>query len=1091
MFYDSVYRGLKDFDYSDYNNFIQSINNSCNDFFKPNYTINNTDVPKYTLDSLDRDSLHDRFSVVYNKAKFDCLITPSQDLDTKSLFVIFSGSRNISDDRIPIFKRWSFYKFAGSLVLNIADPMFYDYDKLSLGWYYGKKDESYIEYLYIIIKKICGLLNIDERRLVLFGSSGGGYVALQLSMYFQYSIHVAINPQININKYYYASEFETLTSINLEVKDVYRRNETLDIVADKVKNKANRFLILQNLQDKQDCINHLFPLIKVLGVSKLHLGLNESSDNLLLWLYSCIGGHNTQGDQLIFSHVMYLTNKILNSEVITCFDHYLIKNISVLWKQIEWFKYQIREFSASTKSKNENDVSNINPDVSLLSIQGNRTYSENEISNTAVDISLFKRGFILFRKSDYPSADVGFLRIDNYHSHDFKEIPIADTGYDIFIDNNYNLNLEQKDEVTICAIGTLLDTQNCKSSCSDICKKILDLFALNKDFVNNEKLLDYLDYINGRYVVFILLKNDVFVFNDACGLRSVYYHKNKFLFSSHYNLLNLFANEKESEFFAKFQDYKKSQISKGKQVPLCLPGNLSPLNNICLLVCNHVYQTSKLKQLRFFPRVIAPEFNFDQASSYISDTIKTQLSYLADKYQLIQGLTNGIDSRLNLAAAKDIINKIFYYAYSTDNYHSLDIHKLNFSDAVLFNDVSAAEEISNKLKLNFKLLSISKSVSCDEASILSLNHYHNYLSEFLEGFKELKIPRVKELMHLRTEISKILRKSGFSAKRDLSGLDLAKQFTNWSMIYDASDEIYPLVVDYYQDFINEFNLNQADLHNYNVCDIFYIEHRLNQWLSSTLIQQDPIADSFALFNTRKILTYGMNIPKLLKDNSIFTSEITDLLWSDLKNLNQPNSLTASSDLVDYDFSKLYGVFNFDLNVNRKRNYQIFSGSQIKGSDKSVTYVAKPKLTGISFGFSSNIVSKGEYIYLSLSSNVVPNSVYYLELNIFSFWHELCKNNEFKYEILLNNKIIYQMYTNTFSRPNQITCIFNSGNLAMINIKVRLLCVQDSSYRDFNGLIVVRNIIIRKEYAISNNDERLINGKCIINSTFDYISSLSK
>ncbi len=351
MLYDSVYNGLIDFDYNNYNDFVKSINNSCNSITKPNYIINNVNAPKYELDSLIRDDLHDSFSVLYRKVEFDCLMTPSQDLDTTSLFVIFSGSRNISDEkRLPIFRRWSYYKFTGSLVLNIADPMFYDYDKLSLGWYYGRQDESYIEYLYIIIKKICSLLKIDENRLILFGSSGGGYVALQLSMYFKNSIHVAINPQININKYYYASKFKSLTNINLDIKDVYRRNETLNIVVDKIKNKSNRFLIIQNIQDKHHCTNHLFPLIKLLGVGKVHIGLNESSDHLLLWIYSCVGGHSAQGDQLIFSYIMYLTNKILNSEDITPFDRYLIKNVSLLWKQIEMYKSQIRESSDSNKS---------------------------------------------------------------------------------------------------------------------------------------------------------------------------------------------------------------------------------------------------------------------------------------------------------------------------------------------------------------------------------------------------------------------------------------------------------------------------------------------------------------------------------------------------------------------------------------------------------------------------------------------------------------------------------------------------------------------------------------------------------------------
>ncbi len=333
----SIYNDLRDFDFSNYDNFVKLINSSSQSLCKSSYLINNSVCPKYNLSSLSLESLHDRFSVDVNGVVFDCLMTPYDLKKHKSLFVIFSGSRNSENDIIPQFKRWSYYPFINSVILNIADPMYTQYKNLKLGWYFGTKDECFLEYLSDIIKRVAFFLNIDSGDLYLFGSSGGGYAALQLSMYLPNSNHIVINPQIQIEKYFYSQKFSDLIGVDLFAYDPYRRNDTLNIIKECIHSNKGKFLILQNLQAKDDCVNHLFPLLNSLNVNTLNLGLN-CQNNLLVWLYSCHGGHNTQGDQFIFSHIIYLAHKLSKEEVITPFDQYLIKNVTLLWGQIEWLK---------------------------------------------------------------------------------------------------------------------------------------------------------------------------------------------------------------------------------------------------------------------------------------------------------------------------------------------------------------------------------------------------------------------------------------------------------------------------------------------------------------------------------------------------------------------------------------------------------------------------------------------------------------------------------------------------------------------------------------------------------------------------------
>lgn len=348
MNFDSIYNVMDDYRFDDYDNFVKSINNSYQELTEKHYIINNETCPKYSLFSLEKENLHDRFAVDYQGVRFDCLMTPYAQ-NCKSLFVIFSGARSVNNDVLPVFKRWSYYRFIDSIVLNIADPMFYEYDKLSLGWYYGNKERSYIKDLSVIVTKVCELLKINTSNLYLFGSSGGGYVALQLSMYLKNANYIAINPQLKLSRFFYANEFIKQTGIDLNEPDFHRRNDTIDVVKENIISKNGKFLILQNLQDKNDCINHLFPLLNNLGIEKLHLGLNNFN-NLTVWLYSCVGGHNTQGDQIIFSHILYIAKKI-SKDQITPYDHFLIKNISCLWRQIEWYKFRTVQLSKKIEEK--------------------------------------------------------------------------------------------------------------------------------------------------------------------------------------------------------------------------------------------------------------------------------------------------------------------------------------------------------------------------------------------------------------------------------------------------------------------------------------------------------------------------------------------------------------------------------------------------------------------------------------------------------------------------------------------------------------------------------------------------------------------
>lgn len=322
----------------DYTRFVNSLNQqniACREIDR---VIVNEGIPEFNNLNFP-DEIPNRFKVLINGVKFNCLFDDNDDSDC--LIVFFSGARTIKD-KIPMFKRQSFYPFIPMKVLSIADPMFDKFQELTLGWYYGSKECDYSGLISLLVNLICRKLSIPENKLFFFGSSGGGYVSLRMSAFYNSSTHIAMNPQIDISSYPYAKVFERITGIDLTAKDVYRRNEMIDIIC---KTRA-KVLLTFNYNDRHDCEKHLFPLCNKLGISKLSLGLNALERGKFLWGYNVIGGHNAQGDQFIFTHLMNLAIKV--SEEGYCISHSddeLYKNVSSLWRVIEWYIYSYKKLS--------------------------------------------------------------------------------------------------------------------------------------------------------------------------------------------------------------------------------------------------------------------------------------------------------------------------------------------------------------------------------------------------------------------------------------------------------------------------------------------------------------------------------------------------------------------------------------------------------------------------------------------------------------------------------------------------------------------------------------------------------------------------
>jgi predicted esterase YcpF (UPF0227 family) len=168
--------------------------------------------------------------------------------------------------RIYNFQRYSWSKDVDYSFMSILDPTIHEKNELDIGWFQGKFNNYPLPKLVSLLKKLFIKNDINEEDVLFFGSSAGGFIALQLSNFFPLSKIVVINPQIYIDRYY-KSKYTQLTSYSYkgmshtEIKAKFNNRISVDIDFSK---RIAPIFYYQNREDKHHVTHHLSRYLETL-----------------------------------------------------------------------------------------------------------------------------------------------------------------------------------------------------------------------------------------------------------------------------------------------------------------------------------------------------------------------------------------------------------------------------------------------------------------------------------------------------------------------------------------------------------------------------------------------------------------------------------------------------------------------------------------------------------------------------------------------------------------------------------------------------------------------------------------------------------
>lgn len=243
-----------------------------------------------------------RLSVCVNGVRFECFYE-EKNQNADELWIILSGSKT-RDDKLPLFKRWSWYKYIDAYTLSIADPMLLLDEKTFLGWYYGTKEHCYMNDLVELVRNVAEIKGICHDKIVFYGSSGGGYAALYCACELKGSTAIVINPQIKLAIYKKNAEyFKKHLGIDLNAEDIFMRTDLGEKI---VESDQSKFLLIENCQSEEDMLQLSYLCAKI--GTKYKYGLSLLSSHILCWCYDADGliPHNCQENKTIFFIIQYL-----------------------------------------------------------------------------------------------------------------------------------------------------------------------------------------------------------------------------------------------------------------------------------------------------------------------------------------------------------------------------------------------------------------------------------------------------------------------------------------------------------------------------------------------------------------------------------------------------------------------------------------------------------------------------------------------------------------------------------------------------------------------------------------------------------------
>lgn len=375
----------------------------------------------------------------------------------------------------------------------------------------------------------------------------------------------------------------------------------------------------------------------------------------------------------------------------------------------------------------------------------------------------------------------------------------------------------------ILFIGPVIDPlrpdqveQEIAQTLADSCNTAHDLFQKSQ-------------HLSGRFVLFYKTASEFIVTGDACHLRQIYIAwvdgklvvtSSPKLFLEYFNLSLHMSAEKKA----------LSESALHRSLRFVWYGNSALDDRLQKVLPNH-YLDAAAKKIVRIPH-IEPEQKTGETEviSYVARLLTGTYDALARRYKPIQPITAGWDSRVLLAASKEVCNIIQYYVFVQSSKERQDI------------DVSQA--LSNKLGLDYRIV---KTEPLREDFLQTLGaeqvipRIQTNTSEIQYHYDQHYDGSVVNVNGNAAEIARCF----YGHTDGPVSLDMVLQFSGYGR---KSPFITAEIAKWYKDAFD-----YAEKEGIPLLDLFYWEQRMGNWGGEHPSLQGMVVEEISPFNNLALL----------------------------------------------------------------------------------------------------------------------------------------------------------------------------------------------------------------------------------------------
>jgi hypothetical protein len=408
---------------------------------------------------------------------------------------------------------------------------------------------------------------------------------------------------------------------------------------------------------------------------------------------------------------------------------------------------------------------------------------------------------------------------------------------------------------SLTLLGYILDPEHPESDDKTILKKLL------RESVTVEDIFSAFDTLMGRWAVIYITGGRVVVFHDPTGMRQIYYARDdsgRLWLGSRPCLLTHATGH------APDLNTRQQLLSDGAFSPHVdhfWPGESSAFLGIQRLLPNHCIDATSGQVSRFWPRLPIPKISEEEGVIQCTAKLTGAISAAARRFPLAFAITAGLDSRLLLAASRDVSEKMSFYTVKRPGMYAISpdiyIPKKMMGDLGFHRHVIFAQPISGgpvSEALNRAFYPIHQSVLHEVAALIEKPPRTDGAWVTVNG----NVCEIARCFYRRVEVTP----ENLASSAGMGNSQFAAvQFRAW---YENAKPA----------------IESAGI---NPWDLFYWEQKMGGWFGTIRSQFDLAEEVFTPYNSRSLLVTMLGVDESLRSEPHypFFKKMISSLWPTL------------------------------------------------------------------------------------------------------------------------------------------------------------------------------------------------------------------